>query len=473
MHKTKSYRVGIYVRLSVDRDKTKESPARQRKDCTELAVAKGWQVVNVYEDRDESAYSDTAKRPEYQRMLADIKSGFINGIVVWKLDRLGRRVTKVNEVVALLVEHDAVLASVNEQIDTSTPIGQAMVGFMAALAQGESESISLRVARAVETQISNGKMPSGRCFGYSQPEGTIIASEAKIIRSMAAQYLAGTTLRQIALGLNRKGVRSTKDGLWTSKTVNQLLRSPRLGGYRLGTDKRTLVQGAWKPILDGPTFTALQSALEGARKPAQRPNVATHLLSGIATCGRCGATLKPLNWKQPHAGGKAFPRLCCLKDVGKPNCGGLAVTEAGVNKVVRFDMIDHVFDLHRASNRQPDVDYAGQLDADRKALEELVMARFVDRSIDQDTFVTAKAALEDRITMTEQAMSMAAVQRPQFVGMKVGEIDAWWEGSRLEEQRALIRSVAEKVIVHPAKHRGGNVFDRERIEIVWREPQSV
>src|SRR2546428_3359847 len=79
----------VYVRISKDSTGERAGVERQEKECRALAKSKGWAVAAVYEDNDISAWSGK-KRPEYERMLADIRKGKIKAIVAWHLDRLTR-----------------------------------------------------------------------------------------------------------------------------------------------------------------------------------------------------------------------------------------------------------------------------------------------------------------------------------------------------------------------------------------------
>src|SRR5256885_9596897 len=82
-------RTAIYCRISDDRTGEAAGVARQEQDCRDLADRRGWEVVGLYIDNDLSAYNGH-QRPEYARLLEDIRAGFVDGVVVWHLDRLHR-----------------------------------------------------------------------------------------------------------------------------------------------------------------------------------------------------------------------------------------------------------------------------------------------------------------------------------------------------------------------------------------------
>ncbi len=86
-------RAGIYAHISSDREGDNLAISRQLADCEQLAKQRGWRVVERYVDSDISAYSGK-RRPEYQRMLEEIKAGIVEAVVVYHADRLHRHPSK-------------------------------------------------------------------------------------------------------------------------------------------------------------------------------------------------------------------------------------------------------------------------------------------------------------------------------------------------------------------------------------------
>src|SRR5262245_61793075 len=85
-------RCALYLRISDDREGEAKGVERQRRDCRKYARERGWQIVAEFTDNDISASSFTKKtRPEYKRMLQLVKSGDVDVVLAWSLDRLYRR----------------------------------------------------------------------------------------------------------------------------------------------------------------------------------------------------------------------------------------------------------------------------------------------------------------------------------------------------------------------------------------------
>src|SRR5215207_9820893 len=97
-------RAALYLRISQDRNGQQLGVERQREDCVRYAAARGWDVAGLYVDNDVSA-SSGRRRPEYERMLADVVTGTVDAVVSWDLDRLHRRPVELERFIDLADEH--------------------------------------------------------------------------------------------------------------------------------------------------------------------------------------------------------------------------------------------------------------------------------------------------------------------------------------------------------------------------------
>src|SRR5262249_5323064 len=89
-------RAGCYLRISSDPNDKRQGVDRQREDTTALCEAKDWTPVGFYVDNDRSA-SNGKQRPEWDRLLADVKGGKIDAIAVWNQDRGWRQMSELEE----------------------------------------------------------------------------------------------------------------------------------------------------------------------------------------------------------------------------------------------------------------------------------------------------------------------------------------------------------------------------------------
>lgn len=158
----------IYSRISSDQDGTALGVARQLEDCRRLAEAQGWRVAEEYVDNDLSAYSGK-NRPSYQRMLADLRDGYRDAVIVYHVDRLTRRPIELEEFIAAVdaakVRH---VRFVVGDTDLASGDGLLVARMLGAVAANESASKSRRVRRKLDEVAASG-MPHGgsnRPFGY-------------------------------------------------------------------------------------------------------------------------------------------------------------------------------------------------------------------------------------------------------------------------------------------------------------------
>lgn len=103
----------------------------------------------------EQASGRRADRPELERMLAFLREG--DTLVVWKLDRLGRSVRQLVDLIVDLDEQGIGFESLTESFDTSTPMGRCMVNICAAFAQMEADLIRERTVAGLEEARRAGR----------------------------------------------------------------------------------------------------------------------------------------------------------------------------------------------------------------------------------------------------------------------------------------------------------------------------
>jgi site-specific DNA recombinase len=157
-----------YSRKSVFSDRS-DSIDNQFRMCRDYCEAKFSGQVNSWTQFSDEAYTGaTVDRPDLQRMLAQIRSGLCDALVVYQLDRLSRDVRDFANIYALLEEHHVMFISIKENIDTTTPIGRAMMFVTVTFAQMERETTAARV-----TDHMLGLAKKGYWVGGNPPIGYV------------------------------------------------------------------------------------------------------------------------------------------------------------------------------------------------------------------------------------------------------------------------------------------------------------
>lgn len=445
----------IYVRQSLDRDGQGLAIDRQREDCERRARERGWTVVAVHVDNDTSA-STGRKRPGFEAMLADLQAGRARVVIAWNLDRITRNRADTVRLIESAQAANATIALVRgTDLDMTTPAGRMTADILAAVARNEIEQKSDRHRRANAQAARQGRRVGGRRpFGYELDGVTARDAEFRAVRDGYEAVLAGVPLAAIAREWNARGF-TTGQGKrgqkftegqpgnpWRPDSVRTVLLNPRYCGKR-ALNGDIITDAVWPAPVTEDTWEAVRATLTDPARRSAPTGGARALLTGIARCGVCGATV--------HAGGSNRPgdrMYRCSATLGHVGRRARPVDEyvgdVIVARLSRPDAAELLVDDDR-----PDVDALRvEAHALRARLTDAA-AMFADGIITREQLRTTTERARGRLEDIDTAMADAG--RVNILAPLVGadDVQAAWDGLDVDRQRAVVALLVD-VVVHPA-----------------------
>jgi site-specific DNA recombinase len=290
----KVFRCAIYSRKSTEHNLDLEfnSLDAQREACEAYIKSQaheGWRLVpDRYDDGGLSGAS--LDRPALQTLLADIRAGKVNTVVVYKVDRLTRSLADFAKLVELFDQHGVSFVSITQSFNTTSSMGRLTLNVLLSFAQFEREVIGERVRDKIAASKRKGLWVGGPVpLGYRSREKKLVIepSEAETVRLIFQLYLELGSIGALTEELDRRGMR-------TSGTQGR--RHP--GGRPLGVGalayllkNRVYVgavvyrgevhRGEHEPILDRDLFEAVQAKLaEGVVERKARLRTSPAILTG-------------------------------------------------------------------------------------------------------------------------------------------------------------------------------------------------
>jgi DNA invertase Pin-like site-specific DNA recombinase len=457
----------VYCRISKDSAARGLGVARQEKDCRAWCDQHGWALGEVFTDNDLSAYSGK-RRPSFERMVAGIKGGTVDAVVVWHPDRLTRSPKELEGIIDLIEATGISVGTVTAgEYDLTTATGRMTARVVGAVARFESEHKSERISRKhLElAEAGDGRGGGSRPFGFNGDRVTINDPEAELIREAAARILAGDRVRGIATDWNRRGVVNTTGGAWTAFSLRRMLLSARIAGLR-SHHGAVVADAIWPAIVSPDDHVKLTAVL---KDPARRTNgnPSRYLLTGFVVCHACGARLvaRPTERK--------VRRYVCATGPGFNGCGKTYIqaepleeaVSGAVLVAIASPRLEAAVDERRTAEAGNDpVAEMAEIEERQAQLAELWAAG----QLGNVEWSAARAALDRRLDAARACV--IAEQAPHITDDLPTDLDgltALWPMLSFDRQRAIIGAVVDNITIG-AGRRGYNRFDLGRVGIKWK-----
>lgn len=341
-------RAAIYARVSTIHQVDKDSLPLQKQELVGFCkYSLGIEDYIIFED---AGYSGkNTDRPAFQRMLEQIRNGLFTHLVVWKIDRISRNLLDFATMYAELKKLGVAFVSKNEQFDTSSSMGEAMLKIILVFAELERGMTSERVTATMINRASNGVWNGGRVhFGYSYDKEKQVFSlapeEAPIARMMFDEYENSCSLVQVTRRLNSLGYRTRYGNMFSPVTVQLVLRNPwykgtyRYNYYKFPSRHEVKDESEWvlvdnhhPAIVEASQFARVQEILNRNKRFRNEPGRSIHrerpiIFSGLLWCADCGSAMVASPGRI-HVSGYRPSKYACPKAARSKECPAKIVSD--------------------------------------------------------------------------------------------------------------------------------------------------
>lgn len=415
--------------------------------------SKGWESFKPYIDPGYSG--STLNRPQIQQLIADVDSGRIKTVVVFKLDRLSR---SQKDTLFLLedvfLKNNVTFVSMTESLDTSTPYGKVMIGILSAFAQFERENIFLRTRSGMLERIKRGYWMGGGTipfgYDYDREKGILVPNkDAETVRKIYELYIKGYGAQRIANLL----------GLKYDRLVTQILtRRTNLGKIIYKGEE---YQGKHEAIVSEETFNTAMKKMAQRHESRAVVSKTPHLLAGLLFCGVCGSRMRYIKW-----GEKGY-RICCYSyDKSKTRlvknpeikCDNDRPWSDQVEEAVVHDLLtmdtEGINDETNIGNEIQTVsntdELLGQIEALNKKLKRLYnLYAESDNEVLYETILDNKAKLESLQEEYDAELKLLKdAKDAAFARFEITGLSDAWDFMDDNQKQAVTRDCISKIIIN-------------------------
>ena len=362
---------GLYARVSTDMQaEVKNGSLDTQIDLLQKYVEikdstspeEEWKAVAIY--REEGKSGKNVDRPEFKRMVRDIENDKITAVICTRIDRVSRSIIDFLHFHEFLKENEAIFISLNENWDTSTPMGRFALTISLGMAELERERTSERTREKMQWRAEKGLRNGGQhLLGYDidpDNKGVLKPNEAEreLVLLIFQTYVKEQSFRATARIINEKGYRtksyvSKRDTVHIGKKFNktQIMRMLQNEFY-IGkiTHKGEVYEGQHEPIIPLELWNRVQAIIKHNRDAGSRSrkqNLYPFLLQGLVKCGWCQSHMTP-SYALNHQKKPYFYYHCtCKIHRGNKECKMKSVPAQALEQVVSDRLIENSGDQKR------------------------------------------------------------------------------------------------------------------------------
>ncbi len=350
-------KVAAYARVSMETELLHHSLSAQVSYYSSLIQDNPeWEYAGVYADEGISGTSIN-KRDEFIRLIKDCEGGKIDIVLVKSVSRFARDTVDTLNTTRHLKDLGVDVYFEKENIHSISKEGELLLTLLASFAQAEAESISANEKWSVQKRFEKGESNTGiLSYGYDWNSETktmtINEEEAKWVRYIYEQYLAGKSIKALATEMKEKGVCGNRGNPLSRSTIRRILTSEHYVGDLLlqkyynptvhnvkrnnGEVEQILITDDHEPIVSRGDFAKVQERLQHRARTADNYGYQKTFFAGLVKCGKCGYAC---NRVQTHGSTKGQPYIeCNHRKIGE--CKMLPINENLLKEIMENEVGD-------------------------------------------------------------------------------------------------------------------------------------
>lgn len=347
--------VALYVRVSTGYQVDKDSLPFQKKElkayCKHVLHLDN---IEIFEDAGKSGKN--TNRPGFERMMKKVRAGLVSHVIVYKIDRISRNLVDFSLMYDDFKYNRVTFISLNEQFDTSSAIGEAVLKIILVFAELERKLTSERVKDIMIGRAQNGLWNGARVpYAWDWDEEAKFPKhsevEAVFGRLMYDLYEETRSSCKVRDYLNENDIPTKRGGEWTSKTVADFIRNPmNKGDYRYNyresargrkkPDEEVIyIEGVFPPLVDPAQWDRCNAIMD--KNAAAKRNEGfshkkkhTHIFAGLLVCSDCGSYFQAVKKDKPRENGFVPSLYRCGARYRKRSCGSVGCSDVVIGPFV-------------------------------------------------------------------------------------------------------------------------------------------
>ena len=526
---TKIWNATLYLRLSRDDgDKEESNSITGQRELLRDFIRNHPELREYAVRIDDGFTGSNFERPDFKKMMEDVKEGRTNCIIVKDLSRFGRNYLDAGEYIEKIFPFLGVrFIAVNDNYDSlgeKSASDDLVIPFKNLINEAYCRDISVKVRTQLEIKRKSGQyIGAFAVYGYMKDEtdkNRLVVDEyaADIVRDIFAWKLEGMSPQDIAVRLNQSGILSPMEykkslgmkfatsfkanaqAAWSANSVLRILKNPVYIGvltqgkettpsYKVRKriikpeDEWAVIPDSHEPIVRRKDFETVQKVLTlDTRRSPDDSNV--QLFSGMVFCGECGASMVR---KTVPSGNKKYVYYVCSAHKQDKSCSSHGIRDKALEEVVLETVKQYIRDVIDLDDILSMTDTAPlrtaeaqkvqrQLDKKRsehERLQKLLMSLYenlADGIIDRDEYARLKQNYSGRSAECEKQMD--ALQE-SLVQIKEhgGEHREWMTRFRkhqniTELERSIAVALIDRILIY--KDNRVEVHFRFEDEFAWQ-----